>query len=148
MVYPPIHPFQGLAGVVKEKLSDIEYMSKKQFDGKLLQADGNRTTSGVIASITPATGKTFYVAGGSCSTRMSGTQQGRCQLRNDTVVIEEWEGSASAIPTWFAFQTKGVSLVGNGVKTFDMNHSSIIGSPSISAMLYGFIENDADSPVE
>jgi len=45
-----------------KKLSDIEYLSIKEFDGKLVQNDGTRTTTGDLATLTAGSGKDMYLA--------------------------------------------------------------------------------------
>lgn len=57
MVFPWIQ-FLGKKG----KLSDIEYLSIKEFDSKLVQNDGTRTTTGDLATLTASGGKDMYLA--------------------------------------------------------------------------------------
>ena len=63
MVFPPTHWFQGLGGR-RARLSDIEFLAKKEFDGKLRQNDGTRASSvtGDLATLTANTGKDMYLA--------------------------------------------------------------------------------------
>lgn len=62
MVFPPTHWFQGLSG--KKRLSDIEFLAKKEFDGKLRQNDGSlaSSTTGDLATLTASSGKDMYLA--------------------------------------------------------------------------------------
>ena len=46
----------------KKRLSDIEYLSIKEFDSKLVQADGTATATGDLASLTASSGKDMYLA--------------------------------------------------------------------------------------
>lgn len=41
---------------------DLAFLAKKEFDGKLVTAEGGRTTVGDLATITVATGKDMYLA--------------------------------------------------------------------------------------
>ena len=43
-------------------MSDIMFLAKKEFDGKLRQNDGTRTTAGDLATLTATTGKDMYLA--------------------------------------------------------------------------------------
>ena len=60
LVGPWIHYLEEL-GVVA-KLSDIEYLSIKEFDNKLLSDEGSLTTTGTLATLTADTGKDMYIA--------------------------------------------------------------------------------------
>lgn len=44
------------------KLSDIEYLSIKAFEGKLRKAEGNLSATGDLATLTAAAGKDMYIA--------------------------------------------------------------------------------------
>ena len=59
MVFPWIPFLKQKAG---GKLSDIEFLSIKEFDGKLVQNDGSKTTTGDLATLTASSGKDMYVA--------------------------------------------------------------------------------------
>ena len=52
----------GLTVVVAKTLSDIEFLAKKEFDGKLRTAEGNVTAAGDIATLTANSGKDMYLA--------------------------------------------------------------------------------------
>lgn len=49
-----------------KKLSDIEYLAIKEFDSKLVKADGDITATGDIASLTASSGKDMYLASAKC----------------------------------------------------------------------------------
>lgn len=57
----PIVIFPALS-VRRKKLSDIEYLSIKEFEGKTRQNNGTRTTTGTLATLTAAAGKDMYLA--------------------------------------------------------------------------------------
>jgi len=46
----------------RKRLSDIEFLSIKEFDGKLVTDEGGRTTVGDIATLTANSGKDLYLA--------------------------------------------------------------------------------------
>jgi len=60
MVFPPIHWFQGLGG--KRRLSDIEFLAKKDFDGKIRSVEGFLSAAGDLATLTATSGKDMYLA--------------------------------------------------------------------------------------
>lgn len=45
------------------KLSDIEYLAIKEFDGKTRQNDGTRSSTGTLATLTANSGKDMYLSG-------------------------------------------------------------------------------------
>jgi len=45
----------------RKRLSDIEFLSIKEFDGKLVKNDSVRTTVGDLATLTASSGKDMYV---------------------------------------------------------------------------------------
>jgi len=47
---------------VRKRLSDIEYMSIKEFDGKVVTNEGFKSTTGDLATLTAASGKDMYLA--------------------------------------------------------------------------------------
>jgi len=51
----------------KKRLSDIEYLAKKDFDGKIRSAEGGRSTTGDLATLTATSGKDMYLANAKCS---------------------------------------------------------------------------------
>lgn len=63
MVHPPIHWFQGTTITERPRLSDIEYLAKKEFDGKLVRDDGFRAggATGDLATLTATAGKDMYL---------------------------------------------------------------------------------------
>lgn len=56
-----MHPWIPFLFGRRKRLSDIEFLSIKEFDGKLRQSDGIRTTTGDIATLTATSGKDMYV---------------------------------------------------------------------------------------
>jgi len=135
------------------RLSDIEFMSVKQFEGKLKKVQGAATATGTITSFTPATGKTFYLAG--AQIQMIGNTpttdwNWNAELKNDTTVVDVVGSSGSAAFATYAlplkFELKGDSLVGNSSKTYSINVVSNSDSVNLEAMIYGYIEDDADDP--
>lgn len=58
MVGPWIHALFGR----KKRLSDIEYLAIKEFDGKLVKNEGTLSATGTLATLTASSGKDMYIA--------------------------------------------------------------------------------------
>jgi len=65
MVFPPIHWFSGIRGK-SGRLSDIEFLAKKDFDGKLVKNEGFLSAAGDLATLTANSGKDMYIARANC----------------------------------------------------------------------------------
>lgn len=135
------------------RLSDIEFMSVKQFKGKLKKVEGSTSSTGTITSFTPATGKTFYLAGAhvqQVAVTPVTVYSWHAELKNDTTVVDNCGGNGSASFATYSlpqrFELKGDSLVGDGAKTYSINIVSNADGVTLEGMIYGFIENDADDP--
>ena len=133
---------------------DDAFLTKKQFDGKMLRAEGTRTTTGVVALITPATGKTFYLmkaVGMISATIGAASDVSIYQLRNNTTIRERARIEASSNPNRPVFEknfrTRGDSLDGDGIIDYDLNISTKSGSIEVAGMLFGFIEDTGDDPL-
>ena len=61
MVFPPIHWFMGIQGA-GGIISDIMFLAKKEFDGKLKTAEGTLSVAGDLATLTASSGKDMYLA--------------------------------------------------------------------------------------
>jgi len=90
MVFPWI-PFL-ISG--KKRLSDIEFLAIKDFDGKLRQDDGVVTTSGDVATLTATAGKDMYLAKAAITTSFTvgsaGTKTLNVELKLNGVTVETY----------------------------------------------------------
>jgi len=86
------------------RLSDIEFLMIKEFDGKLRKNEGTISVTGTLATLTAATGKDLYLARAKVSIRMLSTSvAANCviELQVNGVVVETFiflvaEASGSA----------------------------------------------------
>jgi len=80
-----------------KRLSDIEYLAIKDFDGKLRQNDNIRTTAGDGATLTANSGKDMYLASAKVNVDITSTG-GDCivTLNINGTVVDTWEFQASA----------------------------------------------------
>lgn len=76
----------------RKRLSDIEYLSIKEFDGKLRKNESNKTTTGDLATLTATSGKDMYIARAKCNfyaeTLSNATGNGVVELKINGVVVE------------------------------------------------------------
>ena len=139
----------NLGSPVVVELGDLEFLRTKSLNGDLVFATGNRTTTGVICSYTPATGKTFFLVAGTIHAKQGGTGT-NClvELRNDATVKEtlggETLGGAStqgaSVPWKGKTAVQADKLVGNSTKTYDLNLSAVTNL-TVYGNLFGWIEN-------
>lgn len=156
-------------GPTNRRVSETEYLSVKEFDSKLITAVSTQfDTTGVKITVTPATGKTYYLHkakvifsnGGDSATDEYGIL---CVVKFDGVIVDYFG--------CYAFQTigaegmgwggmngvetivKGKKMVGNGTKKVEVEVIEIHGTNPVSAretqgyvILEGFEEDDATSP--
>jgi len=83
---------------VIQEMGDIEYLSKKEFDGKLRSAEGllSNGATGTLVSLTANTGKDMYIAKAKINWEVStgNTELLTLQLRLNGVPIESYRGRA------------------------------------------------------
>jgi len=138
------------------RLSDIEFMAVKAFDGKLIVVEGESTSTGELLSYVPANGKKFYFAGGHVQ-HIGGaptlSHAWDAELKNDSTIVDRAGahgtitngiGAQTALPQ--IFQLKGDLLEGDGAKKYSINIAANSDSLNLAGMIYGFIEDDADDP--
>lgn len=71
------------------KLSDIEFLAIKEFDGKLVTNENTRTTIGTLCTLTAQAGKDMYIArAGFTGTGGSSSSKVKIELQADGVVLE------------------------------------------------------------
>jgi len=75
-----------------KKLSDLEYIAKKEFDGKVVTNEGVKTTTGTLATLTASSGKDMYVLKAKCmfsSDNVSGSSTlDKVELQLNGTVVE------------------------------------------------------------
>ncbi len=82
-----------------KRLSDIEYLAIKEFDGKLVTNTGEQADGGTgnTATLTASSGKDLYLAKASVTVRLDALSSlivGEITLVANSVVIDRWEFSA------------------------------------------------------
>jgi len=144
-------------------MSDTEFLSVKEFGGKLITVTGAINAINDTIEYVPANGKTFYLHEAHIVPTTHGTNNAvEADFKvNGTVIdtvnyklaqVTTTEGGAS--PDWSngwgqglyagKFVVKGVSLEGDGAKKIEIEN--VLDNGSANATLVGFIEDTGDSP--
>ena len=138
-----------------KKLSDIEYLAIKEFDSKLVKADGDITATGDIASLTASSGKDMYLAGAKCVVYSEGVNAGvafTIVLKVNTVVVETFRGfigldSNTTIGTGdlqYKFNLKGVKVAAGEIIKIE---ATVLGaSIGVAGELMCIEETTGESP--
>jgi hypothetical protein len=151
----------------KRKVSDIEFLAIKEFEGKLvnLNSTSNETTTGVKLTRTPASGKTFYLAYVQV-TPIANPQSGtstdfECVVAikfNGTIVdtisyTASFEIAAGEGPGYgvsgasLKSNQVGISMDGDAIKKVEVEITTLQGTGlECRLSLLGWEENTADSP--
>jgi len=143
MVFPWIQ-FLGK----KKRLSDIEYLAIKEFDGKLVQNDAQaRTTTGDLCTLTASSGKDMYIAKAKIQTNTTGANGTvTVQLKINAVVFEEFKVSdlpVTSDTSEFEFVTLGFKVAATQIIKLEVTG---ISSLSINGQLICFEEDTGASP--
>lgn len=140
MVGLPLILFQ----VEDDDLSDLKYLRDFEVTGDLVNATGLTTLVGpaVVTSITPAIGKTFFIAAADSSiSNTVATNQVAVHLRNDTTVKSQYTGNIINDETKYVpFVIRSDSLVGDGIKTYNILKSSGVVSLIVNGTIQGWVE--------
>jgi len=150
-------------------LSDIYYLAQKEKDGKILDASGNRTTTGVLCEIDVPDGKTFYLAyANAWITDMNAAGQDNAEIKleeDDTGAntqvgeikvignaasvtdnaIQQGEVSGMDLFSEFKGKLVFVNTSGGAVKV-RLRVSSIAGAAQVRGTIRGWTETNGESP--
>jgi len=143
MVFPWI-PFLKEGG---KRLSDIEYLSIKEFDGKLVQNDAQtRTTTGDLCTLTASSGKDMYLAKAKIQGKTTATNSAvTIQLKVNGVVFEELILLDLAVgdPVEFEFVSVGFKVAATQIIKLEVTAITTI---SVNGQLICFEEDTGASP--
>lgn len=128
-------------------LGDLEFLRDKELSGDILKASATGTTIGVLTSIIPAAGKTFFYLGYQVNPE-SGTQQGSIhRVRNNAVIrcgTTMKNGGGAANSQTNSDNGDGMKidvLVGDGVLVYDIHVFRIDTGSAIRGFLHGWIQD-------
>ena len=157
MVFPPVHPFSGLEGVID--LSDLEFIRDRIKAGDWWEVSGNIDAVGNKIAFIPASGKTAFMYKGKITMRINlvvpsssardeiiadlkinGVTKDKAAIGQQIVgqgANNKVGGAGSTIAG--RFNALGLSLVGDGVKEIAIENTEDAGSAF--ATMSGWIED-------
>ena len=93
------------------RLSDIEYLAIKEFDGKIVSNEGSKAGStGTIATLTANSGKDMYLAGAQIIVKRTSATTAA-----NTMTIELQSNSVVKETASISFELAGTSVTGNTI---------------------------------
>ena len=131
-----VFPWIAFLKESKKRLSDIEFLAIKEFDGKRVDADAqttvsNTTTETDVVTVTANTGKDMYLASATVHVNMSVSQTFDATYRlyaNGTVVDAAYTKyliSSSDVQYYaIKFDTKGIKVAANQIIKITVQHST------------------------
>ena len=133
----------------KKRLSDIEYLAIKEFDGKLRNAKGaNRTTTGDLATLTANSGKDMYLAVAKASCDFSGNGSATLVLKVNGTIEGTWRVETMTNATLenphYEFALKGVKVAATQIIKLEVTVADV--DLAISGELVCFEETTGESP--
>lgn len=132
--------------------SDIQFLKKKQDEGNLIIQTGTLSTTGELVSYTPATGKKFYLARAKSVADITAVDGNViAELQNNGVVKDYFierarsslgfqERGLTHTPSGSYSIIQGDSLVGDGIKKYRINITSLTSATAFGILL-GWIED-------
>ena len=129
-------------------MGDLQFLQQKSDAGNLIIVTGNRNTAGVIVSYTVPNGKTFVLYKAKTDVKVTTITNDNMDLRNNGIIRDTnistisgntFNGVASATAVSEQFIIEGDTLVGDGVKTFDIN-LSVSGGNTVYGTIIGYLE--------
>jgi len=134
--------------VAAASLGDLEFLRDKSLSGDLLFSTG--VTSAIapvtVASITPAAGKTFFLAKYSikATTEAVGSDSGETQLQNngtsiDTIAQRFLATGTSCIA--YIGNVAGDSMIGDGAIIYRLQKTVGVADREVSATIEGWIQD-------
>lgn len=119
-------------------MGDLEFLAEKEKTGDLVHATGIVLSVGVICSIVPANGKTFFLANATISFSGSGANA-ISSLQNDGVEVDNGRNSSGDLV--YLSQIKSDSLVGDGVKEYRIENTTGAAGSAKRGTIQGWVED-------
>lgn len=126
-------------------LGDLEFLRDKELSGDLILSQSLLVGSGVGASVTPASGKTFFFVKANLSFDDESGTTVVADVRNNAVIIDTMAyrfvvGAPVSSPSE-SHVGVGDSLVGDGVLVYDVNITNFGGAIGANTAMQGWIQN-------
>jgi len=133
-------------------MGDIEFLAKKEFDGKLRSAQGFLSAVGDLATLTANTGKDMYVSGAKITyfqedevNAVSGNEV-TLVVNGVTVETTNWTTGSDQGPATTVYEFKNIGLKVLAGQIIKIQVVSIDGSASIEGVLQCFEETTGATP--
>jgi len=127
-------------------VSDIEYLAVKEKEGKLVQNDGNRTTTGDLCTLTASSGKDMYFASAKINAKVTGTAAALTVTLdvNGSVIETALIPLATALP-WadYEYISKGFKVAATQIIKLEV---TAINNTEVQGELVCFEETTGDDP--
>ena len=148
MVFPWIQ-FLG----AKKRLSDIEYLAIKEFDGKLRSAEGFLSATGDLATLTATAGKDMYIARAKVvffvnTGSAAGSVGDEVVLKINDVIVEtaKFSFGTNAGGTTFEYEFKNVGQNVAATQIIKLEVITLDASTDVEGFIECFEETTGDSP--
>jgi len=138
------------------KLSDIEYLSIKEFEGKIRTATGQLAATGTLATLTATAGKDMYLAGAKISCKWNQAAGGALQriavdlTINGTIVetglMDTVFGSGIFHSENYEFVCKGLKVAATQIIKLELSEMGGGSDGEVAGNLIVFEETTGDSP--
>jgi len=154
MVGPWLHYLEILAARGRE-LSDIEFLSIKESEGKVRSDEGTLVASGDLAILTANAGKDMYLGTAKCTFQGSagtGIESAQLELLINGVPIEkvsflsEAAGGDSAVMLTFNYEFKNIGRKVTTGQIIKIEITSVSGTVSLRGFIECFEEDTGVSP--
>ena len=148
MVGPWIHALFGR----RKRLSDIEFLAIKEFDGKLVENEGFLSAAGDLATLTASAGKDMYLAEAKLSVSIDAAsvlEQSIISLVVNGIVRETYESTMQSLGTSsdnYEFAVKGVKVSSGQIIKLEADFVDAT-TLQIEAVMVLFEENEGASPI-
>jgi len=139
------------------KLSDIEFLSIKEFDGKAVENESTRTTTGVLATLTAAGGKDLYLAKAKITVRQTAINvaEKNCiiELQLNGIVKETFSslmhdgsvaGTPGALTIPYEFAITGLKVAATQV--IKLQVVTLDSQQEVNGVIEGWQEDTAATP--
>ncbi len=132
-------------------MSDIMFLAKKEYDTKLKQNDGTRTTTGTLCTLTASGSKDMCLAMvkvGVFDGNISTNEVATIDLTIDTTIVESAKiGGTGDISGSFPYEfiSKGFKVIAG--KTIKLEVSAVVGTPEIYGAIICWEEPTNGDPV-
>jgi len=130
------------------KLSDIEFLAIKEFDGKLKKNEGVKTTTGDLATLTATSGKDMYIARAKITVYNDGGGTGASQnvvvLKINGIIIETSGTRVNLTSESYEFKNMGHKVAATQIIKLEV--ITINAAISIEGFIECFEETTGETP--